>query len=55
MKKARRIRMCHCPNCNEKTPLNPKSRGDDSRLTICEHCFLVFENEKVESWLEERS
>lgn len=52
--KQRRIRMCHCPSCEEKTPLNPKGRGDDIYLTACANCFIVFENEKVESWLEDR-
>ena len=54
MKKARRIRMCHCPHCKGKTQLDPKGRGEDIYLTVCHHCYLAFENDKVESWLEDR-
>ena len=47
----RRIRVCYCPHCFKVTRLDRVSGG--MALTICHHCFMAFENDKVASWLED--
>lgn len=47
----RRVRVCNCPGCFKETFLDPVRNG--MALSVCHHCYLAFENDKVVSRLRE--
>lgn len=49
---SRRVRVCKCPYCEKVTPVGRRWEGEDkTRFSICDHCYIAFESEHIETWL----